>query len=215
MRSEPTCPRCAGAIRAPGLWSSDWQCDRHGAVLPFTAVPRIAADALHQVAAQARVPLWAPRPLPAGWVVSGVGYVGDERTGARATVLAMSGPAPLGGPAEFLLLAEEPGIGLGARYAGLAAPDPDAGFDFGPPHAKVEAAGHPTALWSLPTEGQCAVFVGEAMGLWLWAVLWPTEAGILLLEQLRLDDLREQPALGDDLPFGAPCPRLAAPSRES
>lgn len=213
MRPEPTCPRCHGTVRPPGLWSSDWQCEWHGAVPPFAAVPRIAADALHQVIASSRVPLWLPVPLPAGWVVSGVGSAGDERTGAVATVLAMSGPAPLGGPAEFVLLAEEPGVGLGAGYAGLAAPDPGDGFDADAPHVRVEAAGHPTGLWSVPTDGGCAAYVGEAKGLWLWAVLWPVEAGVVLLESLRLDDLRERPAVADNLPYGALSPRLSPTPR--
>ena len=180
-------------------------------MLPFRALPRIGAEGLQQTAANAAVPLWVPTPQPSGWLVSGVGAAGDERQGVQATVLALSGPAPLGGPAEFLLVAEEPGVGLGAAYAGLAGPDPGEGFDTGAPHARVEAAGHPTALWSLPTSSACAAFVGEGMGLWLWAVLWPLEAGVLMLEELRLADLREWPALAESLPYGALSPRLVPP----
>ena len=211
MRPEPTCPRCASPLRPPGLWSKDWQCQTHGAVLPFRALPRIGAEGLQQTAANAAVPLWVPSPQPSGWLVSGVGAAGHERQGVQATVLALSGPAPLGGPAEFLLVAEEPGVGLGAAYAGLAGPDPGEGFDTSAPHARVEAAGHPTALWSLPTSSACAAFVGEGMGLWLWAVLWPLEAGVLMLEELRLADLREWPALAESLPYGALSPRLVPP----
>lgn len=208
MKPEPTCPRCAGPIRPPGLWSSAWQCEWHGAVAPFTAVPRACAEALHQVSEHSAVPLWLPSPLLSDWVLSGVGAAGDERTGAVATVLAMSGPAPLGGPAEFLLVAEEPGVGLGAGYAGLPGPDPGDGFDTGAPHARMEAAGHDTALWSLPTDGSCAAYAGEGLGLWLWAVLWPVEAGLLMLEEFHLDDLRERPSVVDALPYGALSPRL-------
>lgn len=46
---------------------------------------------------------------------------GDERTGARATAVALAGPSPLGGPADLVLVAEEPGVGLGARLAGSRA----------------------------------------------------------------------------------------------
>lgn len=175
---------------------------------PFAALPRSCAEALHQVAEHAAVPLWLPSPLPPGWVVTGVGSAGDERTGAVATVVAMSGPAPLGGPAEFLLIAEEPGVGLGAAYAGLPGPDPGGDFDRDAPHARMEAAGHDTALWSLPTDNECAAYVGEGKGLWLWAVFWPVEAGLLMLEEFHLDDLREWSALVDALPYGALCPRL-------
>lgn len=149
--------------------------------------------------------------MPTGWLVSGVGHAGDERTGARATLLACSGPAPLGGPADMVLVAEEPGVGLGARFAGLAGPDPGPEVTDAVPHAKVEAAGHPTPLWSLPADDR-AGFVGAAKGLWLWAVLWPVDAGLLLLEDLVLQDAREsvpEPMVD----FGAPSPRLTGPGR--
>ncbi len=55
-----------------------------------------------------------------------------------------------------------------------------------------------------------AAFVGEAKGLWLWAVLWPAAAGLLLLEDLTLLDLREGiPAAAVD--FGSLSPRLTEP----
>jgi hypothetical protein len=206
MRPHPTCPRCGGALQAPGLWSSAWQCARHGAVLPYTVATRMSADALEHVRRQARVPLWAPWPLPPSWLVTGLGWAGDDRTGARATVLACSGPSPLGGPADLLLVSEEPGVGLGCRYGGLPGTDPGAGFDLGAPDAKVEAASHPTALWALPTEADCAVFAGEAKGLWLWAIVWPASAGILLYDSLVLTDLRDAPEA--DFAFGGVTPRL-------
>lgn len=155
----------------------------------------------------ARVPLWVPWPLPLGWLVTGFLDVGDERTGARACAVALSGPGLLSGPADLLLIAEEPGVGLGARYAGLNAPDPGEGFGTGPPHAKVEVLGHPLSMWAVDAGPERAVYVGEAMGNWLWSVLWPAEAGVLMLEQLELLDLRE-PGMELDLPYGAYCPRL-------
>lgn len=159
--------------------------------------------------ARSRVPVWAPRPLLPGWTLTGSAYAGDERTGGRATVLAFSGPAPLGGPADMLLVAEEPGTGLGARYAGC--PGPDAGDAVaGSPDAKVLAAGHPAPLWACPDggEGRFAA-VGEALGVWLWVVLWPAEAELLLLEDLELHDLRAG-GVPADLPVGALSRRLAA-----
>jgi hypothetical protein len=48
-------------------------------------------------------------------------------------------------------------------------------------------------------------FVGEASGVWLWAVLWPPAAELVLLEHVELHDLRrDQLALA----AGAPSPRL-------
>lgn len=152
--------------------------------------------------------MWIPWPLPTGWLVTGFADAGDERSGARACAVALSGPCVTGGPADLLLLAEEPGIGLGAYFAGLPGPDPGAGFSASPPHAKVEIGGHPVSLWSVDGDPGCAVYVGEALGHWLWVVLWPAEAGLLMLEQLVLRDLRADD-MAFDLPFGAFSPRLA------
>jgi hypothetical protein len=52
-----------------------------------------------------------------------------------------------------------------------------------------------------------AAFAGEMMGNWLWLVLWPDTAGVLLVEHLPLRDLRD-PGQDLDLPFGARSPQL-------
>jgi hypothetical protein len=169
----------------------------------------LGVDAVDHVVGRAAVPLWMPRGLPYGWLCSGIGYAGDERSGARATVTCLSGPSPLGGAADLLFVAEEPGVGLGARHAGLSESDPGDGFDAGAPHAKVMAAAHPTALWSLPVTGDRAVFVGEAKGQWLWTVLWPASAGVLMYDEISLVDIRDWPA-DLDVEFGSPSPRLGA-----
>ncbi len=213
MRQQPICPRCSGPLREPGLMSSAWLCPEHGDVAPLhlSAAP-LSADAVAWTAKTSQVPLWLPWPLPLGWLVTGLAYAGDDRTGARAAVVGLSGPAPLGGAGEMLLVAEEPGIGLGARYAGLSGPDagPDAPFlsERTAPHARVHAAGHPTALWSVDGAVDRSVHVGEALGQWLWVVLWPDTAGLMVLDRFALVDLRDA-GHGLDLPLGAPSPRLA------
>lgn len=202
-----TCPRCEAALRAPGLMSSSWECEQHGAVQPLHRWTRVTPDVLAQAAGRAAVPLWLPLPLLPGWSVTGLALAGDERGGARATALALSGPSPLGGPADLLLIAEEPGIGLGARYAGVQAVDPG-DVAQGPPDAKVEAAGHPTALWRCASAQDRVAFVGEALGMWLYAVLWPPAAELVLLEHVVLHDLRHSNSAGLDLPVGAASSRL-------
>src|SRR5437879_277644 len=146
MRGDPSCPRCGGSLRAPGLISSSWECALHGAVYPVQPPVQPSVDAIEAVVRGSEVPAWLPWPLPAGWVVSGIAGAGDERSGTRATVVACSGPAPLGGPGELFLVAEEPGVGLGARYAGLSGPDPGMIGESTAAHAKVHAARHPTPL---------------------------------------------------------------------
>lgn len=211
MQPEPTCPRCGGPLRAPGLWSSAWECATHGAVHPFHVLPHPGREPLEHVVALAKVPMWMRWPMPASWVVSGIGYAGDERTGALATLLSMNGAGPLGGSCEMVVVAEEPGVGLGARYAGLPGPDPGEGFDQGAPHAKVETHGHPTALWALDGVDGRAAFVGEAMAQWLWVVVWPAAAGVLLYDGLALVDLRERPVC-PDVDFAPLSDRLRPPA---
>ena len=189
--------------------TSSWDCERHGSVPPLHVVARPAVEAVRKTAAGSGVPLWAPLPLLPGWSMTGLATAGDERSPARATVMALAGPSPLGGPADLLLIAEEPGVGLGARYAGLDEIDPGLTVA-SPPDGKVEAAGHPTALWRTPSADDRVAFVGEAMGVWLWAVLWPPAAELVLLEHLVLHDLRDVAHQAVELPIGAPSPRLTA-----
>jgi uncharacterized protein DUF6758 len=179
----------------------------HGEVAPLQPPRRPCAEALEVLRSRARVPIWVPWPLPSGWLVTGFADAGDDRTGAVAVAVALSGPSPVGGgPADLLLVAEEPGIGLGASYAGLPGPDPGEGFGVSAPNTKLEIAGHPVAMWSAGA-GSAAAYAGEAFANWLWAVVWPESAGVFMLEPLGLRDLRESPP---DLPYGAACPRLEA-----
>lgn len=204
--SPPACPRCGGPLRAPDLMDSSWRCERDGAVDPLHVAAPVRLAALRTVAEHSAVPVWLPLPPPVGWTLTGLAHAGDERTGARAAAVAMTGPSPLGGPADLVVLAEEPGVGLGARYAGLPGLDAGTCVD-GPPYARVEALGHPVALWACAeAPADRAVFVGEAEARWLWLVLWPAAAGTLLLEHLLLIDVRERPV---DVLLGAASTRLA------
>jgi len=198
---------------------SDWRCDVDGPVLPLHVAEHISPVILDTALARLRVthsegvqvPVWCPWPLMTGWTVTGIGWVGDDRSGVRASVLACSGPAPLsGGPADIMLIAEEPGVGLGTRFAGIPGPDPgpflDGVIGQGPAHAKVRAAGWPTPLWSVKSAEDRSAFVGEARGMWLYAVAWPAAAGYLFVEDLSLQDLVESSP--SELVFGAPSPFL-------
>jgi hypothetical protein len=77
----------------------------------------------------------------------------------------------------------------------------------GPPGAKVDTRGHPTALWWVEGRPDRAVYVGEALGHWVWAVLWPGTAGFLLIDDFVLTDLRDA-GHELDVPCGALSPRL-------
>jgi Family of unknown function (DUF6758) len=206
MMKDPVCPRCQGALNGPSAWHATWQCDLHGAVQPLRLARNPSPQGLQVLLDAAAVPVWLPWPLPVGWLVTGFTGAGDERSGTRGCVVALSGPNPVGGPAEMLLISEEPGLGLGAGLAGLTGPDPGEGFAAGAPHAMVGFGLHEFPLWNVDAPG-AAAFAGEVLGNWLWVILWPDTAGVLMLERLALHDLRD-PGQDLDLPFGARSPRL-------
>jgi hypothetical protein len=205
----PACPRCSRPVQGPTAWSSAWRCDWHGEVHPLLPAFNSSREGLDGLLRIAGVPVWLPWPLPAGWLVAGFAGAGDERTGARACAVAVCGPNPLmGGPADMLVVAEEPGVGLGAALAGLDSVDPGADFGCAPSVATVSFGNHEFPLWQVESPDR-AVFAGEIKGHWLWLVLWPDTAGVLLLEPIELRDLRD-PGQDMDLPFGATSPHLPA-----
>jgi hypothetical protein len=206
MRKVPTCPRCGGPVHEPSAWSSAWQCDLHGQVHPLRMGYSSSAEGLVGLLRGVAVPVWLPWPLPTGWLVTGFAGAGDERSGTRGCIVALSGPNPVGGPGEMLLVSEELGVGLGAGCAGLDGPDPGSNFAVGPSHGSVRFGNHGFPLWHVDTPGRAA-FAGEVMGSWLWLILWPDTAGMLLVDPLELRDLRD-PGQDLDLPFGARSPRL-------
>ncbi|WP_373321805.1 DUF6758 family protein [Micromonospora okii] len=222
-----SCPRCGGSVREPDLMHAEWRCSRCGPVPPLHVPEHIGAEivasVVGRVAAAApeaapATPVWCPWPLPPGWTLTGVAYAGDERGGVRATVVACAGPEPFGGgPADLIFVAEEPGVGLGTRFAGTAGPDPgpelaEALDDPGPGHpehvgqARIRVAGHPTPLWLVSSPTDRSAYAGEARGLWLHAIAWPASAGHLLAEDVELHDLTEWTPT--ELVYGAPSPYL-------
>lgn len=158
-------------------------------MLPLNVFHRIDDAVIQHVRNHAEVPLWLPEPTPPGWSLSGLATVGDDRSRLRATVTSFEGPAPLGGNGEWLIIAEEPGIGLGATYAGVT--DITELITSGAPEAKVHAHGHPTPMWVVPdAPSDRSAYVGEANGVWLWLVGFPADAGYALLEDLAMADAR-------------------------
>lgn len=171
-------------------------------------VHSLDARALADHATALEMPMWAPWPLPAGWLVTGHGHVGSVR-GSPGTVFVCSGPNPLGGSADLMVVAEEPGTGLGSRLAGLASSDPGPDFGHGAPHAKATVGGRPTSLWCVHTAASDrAVYAGEAAGRWLWLVLHPVTAGALLMETLVLADVRDLGREVELLAYGGRSPWL-------
>jgi hypothetical protein len=175
-----------------------------------------------EVRADERVPLWCPWPLPTGWTVTGLSWAGDDRSPPRATALAVSGPAPFStGPADIVFVAERPGVGLGGglgglRTVGATALDPGPALEtvaHAAAQAKVRADGHPTPLWAVASEPDRSVYVGEARGMWLYAIAWPATAAYLLIDGIRLEDLGDR--LPTELVYGADSGRVRPVPRAS
>ncbi|AYY15226.1 hypothetical protein EF847_03680 [Actinobacteria bacterium YIM 96077] len=214
MRGEPTCPRCGAHPTAPGVWSNRWTCSRHGEIFPVSPVREPNARLVRQLAERSAVPLWAPWPLMRGWVIGAVLEAGDDPSGVQATAVALSGPNPFGGAADLVLVAEEQGVGLGAGIAGIDGPDPGDAVK-ADPHAHVEVKGRLAPLWCVPGRPDRAVYAGQSGGMWLWMILYPESAGLLMLEELVFEDLRDLGREVELLPYGTPPPWLPPGSAES
>ena len=145
------------------------------------------------------------------WTVTDFGSVAVPGREGKASVVTVTGASDLDGVVELSVVTEEPGVGLGARCAGVDHTDPGAEIGEGPPLAKVRIAGHPISLWPVHTSDtdptfDRSVFAGEAHGRWLWLVLRPASAALLLKDEWILMDIG---ALGPeliDLPFGGSPP---------
>ncbi len=203
------CPRCASPVEAE---DGAWRCPDHGSITPlwrpivadyesFAEHLRLAGD----------IPTLVPWPLAPAWTVTDFGCVSASDGEGRACVLTCGGLSDLDGYVEVTIVSEEPGVGLGARCAGLVRTDPGADIGQGPAHAKVRIDGHPISLWSVLTSDvdvdfDRSVFAGEAHGRWLYLVLRPASAALLLEDEWILADLAGLGPALMDLPFGGTPP---------
>lgn len=206
MASSPFCPRCGGAVLPPSALVNGWQCPTHGQVAPVYPPTTWSPEWFASVIETAQVPVWLPWPLPVGWVVTGAVVAGDARQPGVAAAVMLSGPTFRSGPAELVLVAEEPGVGLGAGYAGLAGPDAEPSSFEPAPRTRVTVGHHESALWDVPAAGDVSAYLGEAAGCWLWAIAWPLEAVLVLHGDVSLVDVRTA-RYAIEVPLGAPSPR--------
>jgi hypothetical protein len=186
---------------------SIWTCRDHGPITPLWRATTPGYDEFHQHLRLAEpLPTLVSWPIPAGWSLSDFGCVADPAAEARATFVSTTGTSELDGVVEVTVVSEEPGVGLGARCAGLDHTDPGADIGDGPPHVKVSIDGRPVGLWALSTSDCDAsfdrsVFAGEAMGRWLWMVLRPASAALMLQAEWLLSDVSGLGPQLVDLPF--------------
>jgi hypothetical protein len=205
----PGCPRCPSPVTPVAHVADAWSCPDHGVVVPLWRAAEPTYDELTvHLEHAAGFPTYLPWPLSPGWRVTDFGVV----PGA-ATYACVSGTSEPDGPVDLIVLVEEPGTGIGARCAGTRHADPGPEVGLGPATSKVRLDGQPVGLWQVSTsdwlgagEWDRSVLAGEGGGRWLWLVIRPAPA-LLLLRDTWL--LRDVSALGPallDIPFGGPAP---------
>lgn len=183
-------------------------CPEHGGIVPLWR-PAVA-DYEHFAELVTRavdIPAYLPWPMSPGWSIADFGWVAGSRQGAVATVTTTVGTSDLDGQVEVSLVVEEPAIGLGTRIAGTMHSDPGAHVGHGPAAIRIRAAGRQLPMWSVPAgDGDDvlarAVFAGEASGRWLWLVIRPASAALLLRDEWLLADAAGFGPSAFDMPFG-------------
>jgi hypothetical protein len=172
---------------------------------------------LEMLAAAGDFPTYLPWPMSPGWSVSDFAVVAgpsSRQAGQRPTLATMtccSGSSALDGPVDVFVVSEESGTGLGARCAGTLHLDPGPEIGQGPPMVKVRIESQQVPLWPVSTvrsdrELDRFVVAGEASGRWLWVVLRPASAVLLLRDEWILRDVSGFGPPLIEMSFGGPAP---------
>jgi hypothetical protein len=210
LRTE--CPRCSaplGGSSGDGAGSS-WACPDHG---PTAVLRRPDVASYHgfveALSAAGDFPMYLPWPMSPGWAVSDFAVVGEGD--AQATMTCSSGTSALDGPVDVFVVSEESGTGLGARCAGTTHLDPGPEIGVGPPMVRVRIGSQSVQLWAVSTaasdlELDRSVVAGEAGGRWLWVVLRPASAMLLLRDEWILRDVSGIGPPLVEMAFGGPSP---------
>ena len=218
MPLAASCPRCTSPVTGEG---ASFACTVHGRVDPFWRPDQADYDSFAELVGRSDdLPTYLPWPMSPGWSIADFGCVGTDRV--RATVTATVGTSDLDGEVEVTIVSEEPGIGLGSRCAGTTYDDPGTQISNGPPAIRVRAGGRTVPLWLVEDHlddqdahsGKRsdddllarAVFAGEADGRWLWLVMKPASAALLLHDDWLLADVTGFGPEALEMPFGGPRP---------
>jgi hypothetical protein len=205
------CPRCPTPVARTGV-DGGWSCPEHGEVAPLHRPDEASYDCfVEHLAASSTFPTYLPWPLSPGWRVTDFATVGDPDREVRAVMTCVSGTSELDGPVDVLVVSEEAGTGFGARVAGTRHDDPGPELGQGRPTVRVRVESQSVPLWPVSTsesrgEWDRSVLAGEAAGRWLWLVLRPASAVLLLRDDWLLRDVSGLGPPLVELPFGGPAP---------
>lgn len=210
------CPRCPAPVGRAA--AGRWTCPEHGDVLPLWRTGETSYESFAEHLRRAGTfPTYLPWPLGPGWSVTDAATVAVPGTDGAATLTCVSGSSQLDGPVDVIVVVEEPGTGFGARVAGLTGGDGQPRLDpgrevgEGPPPVRVRVDARPVGLWPVsvstsPGEWDRSVLAGEAEGRWLWLVLRPASAVLLLRDDWILRDVSTTGPQLVALPFGGAAP---------
>jgi hypothetical protein len=214
LRTE--CPRCPAPLENAASRGNGWSCPEHGPTPALRRPDEASYDGFTQVLATAgEFPTYLPWPMSPGWTVSDFAVVGEPggAQSAKATLTCSSGSSALDGPVDVFVVSEESGTGLGSRCAGTLHVDPGPEIGVGPPTVRVRIGSQSVPLWSVstvsarsPDELDRSVVAGEADGRWLWVVLRPASAILLLRDEWILRDVSGIGPPLVEMPFGGPGP---------
>lgn len=207
MSLSAWCPRCRERLSDPG-----GECLSHGRQPPLRRPEAASYDAFASHLRHADgFPTYLPWPMAAGWRVSDFGVVSGSSGRAVATVTCSTGVTGPDGRVDVMVVAEEAGVGLGGRCAGLPSADPGHDFGRGTPAVRIRIGSQGVPLWPVSTstaagELDRSVVAGEAEGRWLWVVLLPASAVLLMKDEWILRDVSGDGPHLVEMPIEGPGP---------
>ncbi|RNL77285.1 DUF6758 family protein [Nocardioides marmorisolisilvae] len=209
MSLAASCPRCTAPItEGDGAWT----CSVHGSIHPLWRPQQASYESFAELVNRAAddLPTYLPWPMSPGWSIADFGCVANTEK-AFATVTTTVGTSDLDGPVEVTVISEDPGVGLGSRCAGTAYDDPGEQIGLGPHAIHVRAGGRTVPMWTVDPSIEDdlfakSVFAGEADGRWLWLVIRPASAALLLRDEWLLADVTGFGPEALEMPFGGARP---------
>jgi len=206
-----SCPRCTREVSvAAHAGDGSVECSVHGVVAPLARPHQVNFDGLREVSDLVpELPIYLPWPMSPRWSIADFGCVAGRSSATFSVIVGSTIPD---GRVEVSVISEDPGVGLGARCAGLAGVDPgkqaegDVNGERPATYVRIDSRAVP--LWIIKNIDPDAdpfattAFAGEADGRWLWVIVRPASAALLMRDDWLLTDIAgiAQDALG--MPFG-------------